>query len=113
MVKDKFGNYVVQKMIEFADQKIKENIIKRIETSNSKRDGFSKHVLNFIEKNKSTYGGGNVVSGNQGLGQGQGQGYHNNYNQHQNQNQQYQGQNQHFNQYQQNDYGSHNRYYGK
>jgi len=56
MVKDKYGNYVVQKMIEVAEPKIKDNIIKRIEDSNSlkKRDGFSKHVLNFIEKNRNT-----------------------------------------------------------
>ena len=52
MVKDKFGNYVVQKMIEYSDQKTKDNIIKRIISSQSlkKRDGFSKHVINFIEK---------------------------------------------------------------
>jgi len=58
MVKDKYGNYVVQKMIEVAEPKIKDNIIKRIEDSNSlkKRDGFSKHVLNFIEKNRNTSG---------------------------------------------------------
>jgi len=43
-------------MIEVAELKIKDNIIKRIKDSNSlkKRDGFSKHVLNFIEKNEST-----------------------------------------------------------
>jgi hypothetical protein len=42
MVKDKYGNYVVQKMIEAADNKTKENIIKRIISSQSlkKRDGF-------------------------------------------------------------------------
>jgi len=59
MVKDKYGNYVVQKMIEVAEPKMKDNIIKRIEDSNSlkKRDGFSKHVLNFIEKNRSTGSG--------------------------------------------------------
>lgn len=58
MVKDKYGNYVVQKMIEVAEPKMKDNIIKRIEDSNSlkKRDGFSKHVLNFIEKNRSVTG---------------------------------------------------------
>lgn len=52
MVKDKYGNYVVQKMIEAADQKTKESIIKRIITSQTlkKRDGFSKHVISFIEK---------------------------------------------------------------
>ena len=47
MVKDKYGNYVVQKMIEVADDKTKENIVKRIITSNSlkKRDGFCKFFL--------------------------------------------------------------------
>ena len=44
MVKDKYGNYVVQKMIEVADNKTKENIVKRIISSQSlkKRDGFCK-----------------------------------------------------------------------
>lgn len=52
MVKDKYGNYVVQKTIEAADMKTKELIIKRIINSQTlkKRDGFSKHVINFIEK---------------------------------------------------------------
>lgn len=58
MVKDKYGNYVVQKMIEAADTKTKELIIKRIINSQTlkKRDGFcnfinlAKHVINFIEK---------------------------------------------------------------
>ncbi len=45
MVKDKFGNYVVQKMIEVADNNVKEIIIKRIISSQSlkKRDGFCKY----------------------------------------------------------------------
>ena len=49
MVKDKYGNYVVQKMIEVADNKTKENIVKRIINSNSlkKRDGFCKKFLTF------------------------------------------------------------------
>ncbi len=44
MVKDKYGNYVVQKMIEVADDKTKENIVKRLITSNSlkRKDGFCK-----------------------------------------------------------------------
>jgi hypothetical protein len=52
MVKDKYGNYVVQKTIEAADMKTKELIIKKIINSQTlkKRDGFSKHVINFIEK---------------------------------------------------------------
>jgi hypothetical protein len=46
MVKDKFGNYVVQKMIEYASEDIKENIIKRIISSQAlkKRDGFCKLI---------------------------------------------------------------------
>ena len=52
MVKDKFGNYVVQKIIEFSDKETRKNIINRIITSQNlkKKDGFSKHVINFIEK---------------------------------------------------------------
>ena len=52
LVKDKFGNYVVQKIIEYSDLKTRENIINRIISSQSlkKRDGFSKHVIYFIEK---------------------------------------------------------------
>lgn len=59
MVKDKYGNYVVQKMIEAADERTKLNIVNRIISSQSlkKRDGFckfslivAKHVINFIEK---------------------------------------------------------------
>jgi hypothetical protein len=48
MVKDKYGNYVVQKMIEVADNKTKENIVKRIISSQSlkKRDGFCKLFIN-------------------------------------------------------------------
>lgn len=47
MVKDKYGNYVVQKMIEVADLKTKENIVKRIISSQSlkKRDGFCKKFI--------------------------------------------------------------------
>ena len=58
MVKDKFGNYVVQKLIEFSDAKTRENIINRIISSQSlkKKDGFSKHVINFIEKLNSSTG---------------------------------------------------------
>ena len=51
MVKDKFGNYVAQKLIEFSDLDTRNNIIKRITSQSLKRrDGFSKHVINFIEK---------------------------------------------------------------
>ena len=52
MVKDKFGNYVVQKLIEFSDSKTRKNIVDRIILSQHlrKKEGFSKHVINFIEK---------------------------------------------------------------
>jgi len=52
MVKDKFGNYVVQQIIQRVDDSTKENIVKRIINSQAlkKRDGFSKHVISFIEK---------------------------------------------------------------
>jgi hypothetical protein len=47
MVRDKYGNYVVQKIIEVAEPKTKENIVKRIIASQSikKRDGFSKNYF--------------------------------------------------------------------
>jgi pumilio RNA-binding family len=52
LVKDKFGNYVIQKMIEVAELKSKEILVKKIISSNvlKKRDGFSKHVMGMIEK---------------------------------------------------------------
>ena len=64
MVKDKFGNYVVQKIIEYSDLKTRDNIINRIISSQSlkKRDGFSKHVINFIEK-LNTGNNGNINLG--------------------------------------------------
>ena len=67
LVKDKFGNYVVQKIIEYSDLKTRKNIINRIISSQSlKRDGFSKHVINFIEKeiNQKNNLGNNKNSGN-------------------------------------------------
>ena len=67
MVKDKFGNYVAQKLIEFSNEKTRENIIKRISSSQSlkKKDGFSKHVINFIEKLNSSNNGNNDKNKNQ------------------------------------------------
>lgn len=52
MVKDKYGNYVVQKMIEVAESNTKEDIVKRIISSQSlkKRDGFCKYIFNFLAK---------------------------------------------------------------
>jgi hypothetical protein len=47
MVKDKYGNYVIQKMIEVADQMTKENVVKRIISAQTlkKKDGFCKKKL--------------------------------------------------------------------
>ena len=52
LVKDKYGNYVIQKMIELAELKSKEILVKKIISSNvlKKRDGFSKHVMGMIDK---------------------------------------------------------------
>ena len=52
MVKDRFANYVVQKMIEHSDYNSQQKLIKMIISKQNKikNEGFSKHVLNFIEK---------------------------------------------------------------
>ena len=54
LTKSKFGNYVVQKMIEFSDEKTRKNIIDRILSlpSKKKNEGFTKHVIKFIKKIK-------------------------------------------------------------
>lgn len=52
LVKDKFGNYVVQKMIEYSDNDQKDRIIQKIISSGTlkKKDSYSKHVVTCIEK---------------------------------------------------------------
>ena len=53
LVKDKFGNYVVQKMIEYAPEKSRMLIVEHIMNNHElrkKKDAFAKHVINFIEK---------------------------------------------------------------
>ena len=52
MVKDKFGNYVIQKIIEYSEPLIKQKIINKIlrEENILKSKGFSKHVINYIQK---------------------------------------------------------------
>ena len=67
LVKDKYGNYVIQKMIEVSDKEDKEIIIQRIVNLQAmkKRDGFSKHVMNFIEKMGLVV---NNDNGNNGIG---------------------------------------------
>ena len=52
MVKDKFGNYVIQKIIEYGEKSDKEKLIEVILDKQNiiKNEGFSKYVLNYIEK---------------------------------------------------------------
>ena len=52
MVRDKFANYVVQKIIEFSEDDIRQELIRIILSRQNKikNEGFSKHVLNYIEK---------------------------------------------------------------
>ena len=52
MVKDKFGNYVIQKIIEYSDPLTKQKIINKIlkEKNILKSEVFSKHVMNYIQK---------------------------------------------------------------
>ena len=52
LVKDKFGNYVVQKMMEYSDEEKRKQIIKKILGSKilQKNDGYTKHVLLYIQK---------------------------------------------------------------
>jgi len=51
MVQDKFGNYVIQKIIEYSEPLIKQKIINKIlkEENILKSEGFSKHVINYIQ----------------------------------------------------------------
>jgi hypothetical protein len=65
MVKDRFANYVIQKMIEHSDYNTQQKIIKIIMNKQSKikNDGFSKHVLNYIEKINSINSKNNKYKG--------------------------------------------------
>ena len=66
MVRDKFANYVVQKIIEFSDSDIQQYLINIILSRQNKikNEGFSKHVLNFIEKLNSGNIKGNKIKNN-------------------------------------------------
>ena len=66
MVRDKFANYVVQKIIEFSDGDMQQSLIKIILSRQNKikNEGFSKHVLNFIEKLNSGNARGNKIKNN-------------------------------------------------
>ena len=52
LVQNKFGNYVIQKMIEYSDIQTQKKIVKKILKNENllKNEGFSKYVLNFIQK---------------------------------------------------------------
>jgi predicted metallopeptidase len=66
MVKDRFANYVIQKMIEHSDNNNQQKLIKIILSKQNKikNDGFSKHVLNYIEK----INGGNMKNNKYKMG---------------------------------------------
>ena len=69
MVRDKFANYVVQKIIEFSDGDMQQRLIKIILSRQNKikNEGFSKHVLNFIEKLNSGNTRGNKIKNNNSM----------------------------------------------
>ena len=52
LIKDKYGNYVVQKMIENSEKDKREEIIQKILNSYliKRKEGYTKHVLNYIDK---------------------------------------------------------------
>lgn len=52
MAQDKFGNYVIQKIIEYSEPLIKQKIISKILKDKNilKTEGFSRHVINYIQK---------------------------------------------------------------
>ena len=58
LVKDKFGNYAVQKMIEYSDDDKKSQIVNKILDSKLLRrnDGYTKHVLLYIQNYKNCFG---------------------------------------------------------
>ena len=67
MVKDRFANYVIQKMIEHGDNNNQQKLIKIIMSKQNKikNDGFSKYVLSYIEKiNGGNIKGNKFKSGN-------------------------------------------------
>jgi len=69
MMKDRYGNYVIQKCIEVSKGKQKETLIKKITACANvlrKQANYSRHVYNFIERmsteqgaNSFSLGGGN------------------------------------------------------
>ena len=56
MLKDRYGNYVIQKCIEVSKGKQKEVLLKKIKDCANvlrKQANYSRHVYNFIEKMSS------------------------------------------------------------
>ena len=65
MLKDRYGNYVIQKCIEVSKGKQKEILIKKIKDCAyvlKKQQNYSRHVYNFIEKMSEGATGPNVPS---------------------------------------------------
>ena len=61
MMKDRYGNYVIQKCIEVSKGKQREVLVKKITACANvlrKQANYSRHVYNFIEKMSSEGGGG-------------------------------------------------------
>ena len=54
LVQDKFGNYVIQKIMEYSDPITKQKIIQEILKKENlvRNEGFSKHVIKYIQKLK-------------------------------------------------------------
>ena len=52
LVQDKFGNYVIQKILEYSDPVTRQKIVQKISKKENliKNEGFSKHVISFIQK---------------------------------------------------------------
>ena len=69
MVRDRFANYVVQKIIEFSDNDIQQLLIRIIMSRQNKikNEGFSKHVLNYIEKLNAGNFKGNKIKNNNNI----------------------------------------------
>ena len=68
LVKDKFGNYVVQKIIEYAPEKSRILMVERIMNNpelRKKKDTYAKHVINYIEKKGYYFNNNNINQNNQ------------------------------------------------
>ena len=55
LVRDAFGNYVIQRIFEFGNEDVKKVLVKTLLTSNEsflevKKSNYGKHVVNMIEK---------------------------------------------------------------